>query len=85
MIEHPNPDVFLRVTVGAPILTRDDSRIGRVKEIRGRFFLVGTPLLQRDYWLSADLVSSAVPDAVVELSISRDQLNSHKVVTPEAA
>src|SRR5205823_11764885 len=62
---------FLRVTVGSPIYTADDEKIGKVKEVRDQHFKVETGLLQRDYWLHADCVAQATPDDSVILKIGR--------------
>ena len=76
---------ILRMTVGSPIYTSDDHKIGTVKEQRGKTFKVGTPLLQRDFWLSADTLASATPDGPVLLSIERADLDEHKLKESPAA
>ena len=78
------PDPILRVTVGSPIYTSDDRKIGTVKEQRGRGFKVGTSLLQRDYWLAAETLATVTPDGPVVLSVDRAHLDEHKLKGPPA-
>jgi hypothetical protein len=78
------PHPFLRITIGCPIYTRDYQKIGVVKELRGNAFKVGTPLLQRDYWLSADAIQTAAPDGAVMLGIDKAELGAHKTGAPPA-
>lgn len=76
------PDPILRVTVGTPIYTNDYQKIGTVKERRADALKVGTPFLQRDYWLLADAVASATPDSAVILAFDRAHLDEHKLSAP---
>jgi len=79
-------DPFLRLTVGVPVYTDDEHKLGTVKEIQGRHFKVGTGLLQRDYWLPAECVETAVAGEAVVLPFSKDQLDTYKLAdAPEAA
>lgn len=73
------PAPFLRVTSGSPVYTSDGEKIGKVKEVRAPHFKVETGLLQRDYWLPGDLVSNAVADVSVELSVAKASLEEHKL------
>jgi hypothetical protein len=79
------PDPILRVTVGSPIYTRDEQKIGVVKERRGNAFKVGTPLLQRDFWLGAESLSRATPDGAVFLDVDKAQVQERKLPAPPAA
>ena len=82
----PSDDPFLRLTVGVPVYTDDEHKLGSVKEIQGRYFKVGTGLLQRDYWLPADCVESAVAGEAVILPFSKDQIDQYKLANaPEVA
>ncbi len=67
-----------RVSLGAAVYTKDEHRIGKLKEIRGNFFQIGTPFLQRDYWLPGDCVASAGPDERVLLWVSKGQVDGRK-------
>ena len=73
------PDPILRVTVGTPIYTNDYHKVGTVKERRADAIKVGTPFLQRDYWLMAETVASASPDNAVVLAFDRAHLDEHKL------
>ena len=79
------PPAILRVTVGTPVSTRDGDKIGKVKEVRGEAFKVETGLLQRDYWLSADSIDTAVPETAVTLNVDKADLDGHKVEEPPQA
>jgi hypothetical protein len=81
----PQPDPILRVTVGSPIYTSDDHKIGTVKERRANAFKVGTSLLQRDYWLAADTLASATANEPVVLRFERARLDDHKLKEPPRA
>ena len=69
---------LLRITIGSPIYTRDYVKIGEVKELDGNRFKVGTPLLQRNFWLDAAVVRLAAPDGAVMLTIDKAELGEHK-------
>jgi hypothetical protein len=78
------PEPILRVTVGSPIFTCDEQKIGTVKERRGTAFKVGTPLLQRDFWLRAEEVADATPDGAVYLTVTKAEIPSHRLKEPPA-
>ena len=83
-IQEPEP--FLRVTVGSPNYTPEGARLGKVKEIHGRYFKVETSLFQRDYWLGADTVAQAVPGEEVLLNLDKAEVMAHKQTsTPPTA
>ena len=44
------------LTIGCPVFTADGDEIGRVKEIRGRYFKVDAPM-RPDYWLIYDVLT----------------------------
>jgi hypothetical protein len=71
-------DPFPSVNVGLAVVTHDQHRIGKVAELRGRFFRVEAGMLQRDFWLPAECVAAVEPDQRVLLSPNRTQLESHK-------
>jgi hypothetical protein len=77
-------DPFLGITVGAPILTRDDERVGKVGDIRGRSLKVTTSLFRKNYWLPAGCVAFARPSQSVRLSISKAEIEVYKRSVPEA-
>ncbi|HEY3118944.1 MAG TPA: hypothetical protein VGK54_19550 [Chloroflexota bacterium] len=84
--EAEEPDVSLRITVESPVVTRDQAKIGKVKEIRGRFFKIAMPhFWKRDFWLRSDIVETAVPDEMVVLAIDQADLDDYKVEEPLAA
>jgi hypothetical protein len=85
MFATSDPDPFLHITIGSPIYTRDYEKLGTVKELRGNTFKVGTPLLQRDFWLDAAVVRSAASDGAVMLVIDKADLGDHKRKEPPAA
>jgi hypothetical protein len=79
------PEPFLRVTVGSPVFSSDERKLGSVKERRNNAFKVGTPLLQRDYWLPAGTIRSAIPDGAVVLWVAWTELEEFKLAQPPAA
>ena len=84
--EAEEPDVSLRITVESPVVTQDQAKIGKVKEVRGRFFKIEMPQFwKRDFWLRSDIVETAVPDEVVVLGIAQADLDDYKVEEPLAA
>jgi hypothetical protein len=68
------------VTTGSPVYSSDGEKIGKVKEVGAAHFKVETGLLQRDYWLPGDLVSEAVSDVSVALSIDKADIEQHKIL-----
>jgi hypothetical protein len=79
------PIPLLRATVGAPVVSQDGEKVGKVKEIRQGAFKVETGLFKPDYWLSGDAIESAVPDEAVTLNIPRDQIDTCKIDAPSQA
>jgi hypothetical protein len=67
------------VTVGTPVVTADDEKIGSVKEVRPNAFKVDTGLFHRDMWLPAYTVAEAVPEQVVTLTVEKARLPEHKL------
>ena len=63
--------------IGLPIYTEDGSEIGKVKEIRGRYFKVDAPMAS-DYWLREDCVGSA-RGGEIRLAVPHDRLDDYKV------
>jgi hypothetical protein len=78
------PDPLLRVTVGSPIFSRDDQKIGKVEEIRGLRLKVDGGLW-RHFWLDAKAVAEAVPDLSVTLGVDKANLDGFKVKEPPRA
>ena len=78
------PEPFLRVTVGSPVFTYDERKVGVVKEIRGRAFKVDAGFW-RAFWLGAEQVSRAVPGQSVSLGFRRADLSGHKLREPRVA
>lgn len=72
------PDPFLRLECGAAVYTRDEQRIGVVKDIRGHIFKIDAPM-RRDFWLAADAVLAALPDGSIQLNLDRRSISVHKV------
>ena len=73
---------ILRVSAGTPVYEANGSKIGKVGEVRGEAFRVETGLFQKDYWLGADSIDSAVAGDSVMLSIAKSDLGAHKVAAP---
>jgi hypothetical protein len=83
MSDQPSP--ILRVTVGTPVYSADDQKLGKVKEVRGEHFKIETGLFQRDYWLPGSVIAEAVPEHSVTLHVARPELEAHKVTDEPAA
>ena len=73
---------ILRVTTGTPVYEANGSKIGKVGEVRGGAFRVETGLFQRDYWLGAESIDSAVSGDAVMLSVTKNDIGAHKVSEP---
>jgi hypothetical protein len=82
-MEQPTP--ILRVTVGAPVYTSDEARIGSVKEVRGNALEVETGIFSRNFWLPSDVIEDAFPEEAVMLTVAQDELNDWKREEPAAA
>src|SRR5262249_55920687 len=65
------------------IYTRDGDHLGKVKELRGRFFKGDAPM-QPDYWLPIDAVAESSGDKVT-LASEKHQLGDYKVKKPDDA
>lgn len=68
--------------ISYPIHTLDDERIGHVREVRGRFFMVAA-LTEPDFWLPDDCIGS-VTDRVM-LNFNLERLADHKLSDLSAA
>jgi hypothetical protein len=77
-------DPFPDVAVGLAVVTQDAHRIGKVAEIRGRYFRVEAGILQRDFWLPAECVAIVEAPERVLLSPNRAQLEPYKSRIPPA-
>ena len=75
------PEPFLRVTVGSPVYSHDEHKIGVVKEIRRDSLKVSAGLL-RHFWLKADAVAGAIPEVSVILVADKGDLDDYKVKQP---
>jgi hypothetical protein len=73
------PVTHLTIAVGSAVQTLDDKRIGEVSEVRGEHFKVKTSRWQRDFWLRADRVQSAIPEQSVILNVDKAHLESVKI------
>lgn len=80
-LEQEQPAHYLRITVGSPVYSHDDKKIGKVKQVEGRSFKVDAPL-RPDYWLSDEVVDAAVPDQSVILRIDAAELARHREKRP---
>ena len=85
MSQSNDPTPILRVTVGVPVYTADDQKLGKVKDVRGSHFQVETGLFQRDYWLGEDTVAQAVPEHSVVLTLDKSELDAHKLSDDQIA
>jgi hypothetical protein len=74
-------DGFDLITIGLPVFTKDEQRIGKVSEIRDRHIKIDAGLLQRSYWLPAESVATVVVSERVVLAPRRNQLEDHKLRT----
>jgi len=68
------------VQVGAEVVTADGRKLGRVKKLEGKAFLVDAPR-QLDYWLENTLVKGATAERV-ELVIAQADLTPYKMDNP---
>jgi hypothetical protein len=75
-------NAILRVSAGVPVFDRDGQKLGKVAEVRNGSFKVETGLFSPNYWLSGDVVESAVPGDAVMLSIAKANLAAHKQGEP---
>jgi hypothetical protein len=71
-------DPFGLVTVGAPVFTRDNQRLGKVGEVRGRSFRVETGFLKRDFWLPASSIESVSEGEPVLLMLAKAAVDDVK-------
>lgn len=71
------------LTIGCPVFTSDGDEIGRVKEIRGRYFKVDAPM-RPDYWLSRETVTASHGGAVT-IGVDKKHLGDVKVKHPDEA
>jgi hypothetical protein len=65
-----------------PVFTRDNQRIGKVAERRGRSFKVKAPFFQRSFWLPSSCLRSAGPGEPVLLNVSRAEVELHRRKSP---
>ena len=73
----PETPMPATVPVGAPIYSRDDRRLGVVKEVTEHCFLVDARLAF-DYWLSTRCVA-AVTEGSVRLGVDKRDLGDYLV------
>jgi hypothetical protein len=61
------------------VYSLDMHLIGKVGAVQGRFFKVGTPRLQRDFWLAAMVVRGIGEQGQVLLTVRVSELDAHKL------
>ena len=71
---------YQALTVGCPVYTADDTKLGVVKEVRGRSFQVDA-LLRLDYWLTTDTIRSATPERITVI-FGQDHLRDYTQDAP---
>ncbi|HMO96203.1 MAG TPA: hypothetical protein PKD27_08770 [Tepidiformaceae bacterium] len=67
------------IRTGLDVFTRDGTRLGEVKELRGEYFKVDAPMAP-DYWLSLDCIrggGAAVQDRV-QVEFAENELGDYK-------
>jgi hypothetical protein len=67
-------------TPGARVVTTDNHELGRVKEVSSSCFKVDVSM-RPDYWLATSAIANATVE-LVQLGVSKDQLDSAKVDNP---
>jgi hypothetical protein len=72
-------DPFREVRAGDAVYSLDMHLIGKVGAVQGRFFKVGTPRLQRDFWLAAMVVGGIGEQGQVLLTVRVSELDAHKL------
>jgi hypothetical protein len=70
------------VAIGCPVFTRDNEKLGEVKEVRGDAFKVSAQM-QPDYWLPTTCLTSSTPDRLV-VDIPKDRIGDFKLDEPRS-
>ena len=68
------------IQVGAEVVTADGRKLGKVKKLEGKAFLVDAPR-QLDYWLEKTLVKASTAERA-ELTIKQGDLGGYKMDNP---
>ncbi len=66
--------------VGTPVFSRDDQKIGYVREVHGGYFKVDAPMA-KDYWLSATYIADSTLDRI-SLNLRKDEIDEHQLTAP---
>lgn len=66
--------------VGKSVISRAGEEIGRVREVKGGYFHVESPI-SAGYWLSTAYIVHAPPD-VVWISLPHDAIHEHRLTAP---
>ncbi len=74
------------LAVNTPVYSSDGEELGKVKEIRGRYFKVDAPM-QPDYWLGMDAIGSRSgttgDGSGVYLTIPKSRLSEYTIANPD--
>jgi hypothetical protein len=75
-----NRSMIRDIAIGTPVFTRDNEKLGEVKECRGEAFKVSAPM-QPDYWLPATCLRSDATGQVV-VDATKDRIGDLKIEEP---
>ena len=71
------------IVIGAPVYTRDNEKLGEVKEVRGGAFKVAADM-QPDYWLPTTCLSTLSTGTTERLMVdtTKDHIGDFKIDEP---
>jgi hypothetical protein len=70
------------IVIGTPVFAPDGDRLGRVKEVQGRFFKVDAPMAP-DFWLDTDCIRTASAAGGVTLAVDPDKLPDYRAANTD--
>jgi hypothetical protein len=77
-----NRTMTQNITIGCPVYTRDNEKLGEVKELRGEAFKVSADM-QPDYWLPTTCLTSSTPGRLV-VDVTKDRIGDFKIDEPRS-
>jgi hypothetical protein len=69
-----------QLTVGCPVYTEDEEKLGEIKELQGRFFKIDARF-KPDFWLDVACIGAA-SERRVTLNLTDDEVVDFKLAEP---
>jgi hypothetical protein len=78
-----NRSMTQNIAIGTPVFTRDNEKLGEVKEFRGDAFKVSAEMAP-DYWLPTACLTASSAAGTVVVDATQDRIGDLKIDEPRS-